>query len=166
MVPVGKVIRAHGVRGGVKVLPYGESIESRKKGQGLFILTDEGYRPLTLHRIQRQHRCWILTFFEITDRNTAESLIGSELFVPESELPGTEEGEYYYYQLIGLEVISAQGDSLGTLTGIIETGANDVYVISRGDREILIPAIEEVVLEVDLSSGKMIVNLPEGLLEE
>ncbi|SFM45226.1 16S rRNA processing protein RimM [Thermodesulforhabdus norvegica] len=126
MVPVGKIIRAHGVRGGVKVYPYGESFEAREEGESLFILTDEGYRPLTLRRIQRQHRCWILTFVEITDRNRAESLIGAELFVPERELPETGEGEYYYYQLIGLDVVSQEGDYLGTLTGIIETGANDV----------------------------------------
>jgi 16S rRNA processing protein RimM len=76
-------------------------------------------------------------------------------------LPPTESNEFYWYQLIGLEVVDTEGQKLGTLEEIIETGSNDVYVVRRGREEILVPAIEEVVREVDLQRRLMTVDLPE-----
>jgi len=87
----------------------------------------------------------------------AHRLVGAELCVPESRLPP----EFYWYQLIGLEVVNTEGQKLGTLEEIIETGSNDVYVVRRGREEILVPAIEEVVRDVDLQRRLMTVDLPE-----
>jgi 16S rRNA processing protein RimM len=76
-------------------------------------------------------------------------------------LPPTAPDEFYWYQLIGLEVVNSEGERLGILEEIIETGSNDVYVVRRGEEEILIPAIEDVVREVDLQRRLMTVDLPE-----
>jgi len=93
-------------------------------------------------------------------------MVGKEVFVPEEALPPTAEGEYYYYQLIGLRVEGVDGRAFGVLRAILDTGSNDVYVVKGDDREILIPAIAEVIREVDLQHGKMIVDPPEGLLDD
>ncbi|MBW1976050.1 MAG: 16S rRNA processing protein RimM [Deltaproteobacteria bacterium] len=164
MVPVGKIVRAHGIKGSVKVLPYGESLEYARKGDVIY----EGSQFLayTIRSVQRHKRCWIITFEEIRDRSSAEELVGSELYIPEDSLPETDEDEYYYYQLIGLRVETTQGKFLGILRNIIETGANDVYVVIKDKHEILIPAINDVIKSVDLELGIMIVDPPEGLVDD
>ena len=90
----------------------------------------------------------------------ARLLVGAKLCVPESRLHPTEPDEFYWYQLLGLEVVSTDGKKLGTLEGIIETGSNDVYVVRQGGEEILVPAIQEVVSKVDLQRRLMTVDLP------
>jgi 16S rRNA processing protein RimM len=80
-------------------------------------------------------------------------------------LPELAEGEFYWCDLLGLKVVTDLGEFLGTLTDIIATGSNDVYVVKNDSREYLIPALADVVLEVDLDEGKMVVSPPEGLLD-
>ncbi len=91
----------------------------------------------------------------------ARRLVGAKLCVPESRLPSLNSDEFYWYQLIGLEVVSPDGKKLGTLEEIIETGSNDVYVVRRGGEEILVPATQEVVRKIDLQRRLMTVDLPE-----
>ncbi len=164
MVPVGKIVRAHGIKGSVKVYPYGDTLQSTKKGDKLFLEFDS--QPVTLSKIQRQKNCWIVTFEEVCDRNAAERLVGNEIWVPEEHLPKLGPNEYYYYQLIGMKVQNTDGRDLGVLRHIIETGANDVYVVESHDGEILIPALDHVVLKVDIQRNLMVVNPPEGLIED
>lgn len=98
------------------------------------------------------------------DRETAEAFRGSELLIPMLAAELLPEGVYYRWQILGLAVMEEGGQHLGTVMDILETGANDVYVV-RGDgpRELLLPAIESVILEVDLEAGQLLVKLPEGL---
>jgi 16S rRNA processing protein RimM len=91
----------------------------------------------------------------------AHRLVGAKLCVSESRLPPLDSDEFYWYQLIGLEVVSTDGTKLGILEEIIETGSNDVYVVRLGGEEILVPATQEVVHEIDLQRRLMIVDLPE-----
>ncbi len=163
MVPVGKIVRAHGIKGSIKVYPYGDTFQFSKKGDRFFVSSPP--QELTLERIQPQKRCWILTFKEIRDRNTAEKLVGKEITLPENHLPKLDSNEYYYYQLIGMEVKTREGEYIGVIKNIIETGANDVYVVEYEEREVLIPALEDVVINVDLENNIMTVDLPEGLME-
>ena len=105
-------------------------------------------------------------------RTAAEKLRGKWVQIPTEEAMPLEEDEYYEHQIVGLDVWTAQGEYLGRVEEIIFTGSNDVYVVrgqassedSRRDREILIPAIEDVVLEIDLDQGRMVVELMEGLV--
>ncbi|HQN19976.1 MAG TPA: ribosome maturation factor RimM [Syntrophobacteraceae bacterium] len=168
LVPVGKIIRTHGLRGAVKIVPYGETVAQLGPGDRLCLSSPlgSGQAELIVLQSRRQGKCCILQFAELRDIDAAETVVGQEVFVPEEFLQATSEGEYYHYQLIGLHVETSGGETIGTLRGIIETGGNDVYVVDLGNREILIPAIAEVILEVDLQGGKMIIEPPEGLLDD
>jgi len=127
---------------------------------------DAAERELTLLQWRRQGRYWVAQFEEFADVDAAREVLNQELFLPEECLPPTSEGEYYYYQLIGLNVETAGGRQLGILRTIIETGSNDVYVVEHDAQEILIPALAEVIREVDLQGGKMVIEAPEGLLDD
>jgi 16S rRNA processing protein RimM len=124
-----------------------------------------GIRELTLKAAQPHGRVWLAQFEEIQDREAARALSGSEILLPESMLPPLDEGEYYHYQLIGLSVEKLDGSFVGTITSIMETGSHDVYVIRDRDKEFLIPAVEEVIREIDLVGRRVVIDPPEGLLE-
>jgi 16S rRNA processing protein RimM len=159
--PIGKVVRAHGLKGQLKVVPYGETLSSLSGGEMITAcLADGTSLQLTIVEARPHQKAFLLLSREVSTVDEARDLVGAELCVPESRLPPTAPDEFYWYQLIGLEVASADGQQLGTLQEILETGSNDVYVVRQGGREILIPATQEVVLEVDLQRRLMIVRLP------
>ena len=160
--PIGKVVKAHGLRGHLKVLPYGETFSTLSVEEKITAnLPDGTSLTLTVAEIRPHQRTFLLVSPEVGTVEEAYRLVGAELCVPESRLPPTAPGEFYWYQLIGLEVVNTEGQKLGTLEEIIETGSNDVYVVRRGREEILVPAIEEVVRHVDLQMRLMTVDLPE-----
>ncbi len=165
LVPIGRVIRPHGVRGAVKIFPYGDTLAEMGAGEKLFIVDPEGgaHREFTLVSLRAQKRLWIAQFEEISDMDQAQTLSGIDLSVPRDRLPALPEGEYYHFELIGLSVETSEGRHLGPLSAILETGGNDVYVVDCEGKELLIPAIEDVVCEIDLQNKKMVVDLPEGL---
>jgi len=113
----------------------------------------------------------VLKLAEVEDRQSADALRGQLVEIDEKEAYPLPEGHYYWHQVIGLEVWTTQGVLVGTIKEILRTGSNDVYVVRQGSpdfigssKEILIPAIEEVVRSVDLQSGKMVIELIEGIL--
>lgn len=165
LIPVGRVVKPHGVRGAVKLFPYGETLGQLRPGDKLVSVAPDGAREreFTIAGLRGQKRGLIGEFDELADIDQARELAGKELFIPEDRLPDLPEGEYYHYQLIGLGVETGDGRDLGTIRAILETGSNDVYVVEKDKKEILVPAIEDVVLAIDLEAGKMTVNLPEGL---
>jgi 16S rRNA processing protein RimM len=166
-VPVGKIGRAHGVHGVVRVIAYGETLSSRTKGDKLYLRPSGGaVRELTLDTLTWHQRAWLAHFVGFTSREATQELTGQELFLPEDQLPQLEEGEYYHYQLIGLKVETVDGSFLGLLREILPAGSHDVYVVEHDGKEILIPATEQVVLAIDLQEGRMRVALPEGLIDD
>ena len=165
LIPVGKITRPHGVRGLLKIFPYGETLSVLSAGETLYVRSATGTIPVTVASLKPQGRLWIARMEESTSVETARSLAGGELLLPEDRLPPAGEGEYYHYQLIGLNVETKDGERVGVLKGILEAGGNDVYALDRDGREVLIPAVEEIVLRVDLENGRMIVDPPEGLID-
>lgn len=165
LVPIGRITKTHGVRGAVKIYPYGDTLCELEPGEKLVCLDcEEGSELwLTVIDLRAQKRVCIAEFEEIQGMDEAERFAGHELFIPQDRLPALPEGEYYHFQLIGLSVVTRDGVRLGTLKGVIETGGTDVYAVDCDGRELLIPAVEDVVCEVDLSGGTMVVDLPEGL---
>ena len=158
-VAVGQIATPWGVRGDLKVQPLTDFPERFQRGAALWV---QGHR----HEVQRSR--WsrgsvYLGLRGIDSRNAAEELRGALLEVPESDLTPLPEGQYYRFQIIGLEVCTPDGRSLGRVAEILSTGSNDVYVVRGGPRELLIPAIEDVVLEVDLEGGRLVVELLEQL---
>ena len=101
----------------------------------------------------------------VNDRTHAESLRGALLTVPRDEVPPLPEGSYYHFQIVGIDVWTEGGECLGTVREILPTGGNDVYVVRDADgKEVLLPALEGVVRQVDLEANRMVVSLPEGLI--
>lgn len=166
LVPVGKITRTHGIRGALKVYSYGDTLVECEPGDVLTIgAPGQPQIEITIRAIQPHKAHVLIASFEgMEDIDSAASLVGKEICLPEDRLPPLGEGEYYHYQLIGLSVRTKRGDRIGILTGIIETGGNDVYAVQGQEGEVLIPAIEDVIVEVDLEAGIMVVDPPEGLI--
>jgi 16S rRNA processing protein RimM len=125
----------------------------------------EAHQPAAvLHRrISGEHV--VLRLDTLASRDAARTLIGTYLYVPETEAVKLPEGEYFVHQIVGLRVVDPAGESLGTVADVLQTGSNDVYVV-RGPRgEVLVPAIKDVIQQIDLPSGTMTVALPPGLLD-
>ena len=167
---VGRVVAAHGIRGNLKVSSYAESLSVYETKGGLQVaLPDGSVRPMTVRWVQPHGRHLLLNLDRVTDRNQAERLIGSELFADKSCLPILEEDNYYWFDLVGLHVYDTTGILLGRLEGVIPTPGNDIYVVKGTQdgqvKELLIPAIGNVVLKIDLEGRTMIVDPPEGLLD-
>lgn len=168
-VAIGKVTRTHGVRGCVKIFPYGETLHQLQAGAEVYVSAAAGgaSRPLAIASIGRHKRLLLVCFESIRSLAEAQALVGCEIELPESLLPPTEPDEYYHFQLLGLLVRTTAGHELGILTSILDTGPHDVYVVTddRG-RETLLPAIAQVILEVNLRDQVLLVELPEGLVDD
>ena len=159
---VGRVIRPHGIRGELLVDPYSETVRSIEAESEVFIGSPEN--AYTVSSIRSHRRRLILKVAECDDRDAAEAFRGNEIFIPMQAAEPLPEGVYYRWQILGLTVREEAGQELGTVADILETGANDVYVVEAdGARELLLPAIESVILEVDLEAGQLLVRVPEGL---
>jgi 16S rRNA processing protein RimM len=113
----------------------------------------------------RRHKPFVLVKLEgVAGRSEAQELVGSALRVRKGDLPPLAEGEFYYHDLIGAEVSTTGGESVGTVTAIFPTGSNDVWVVRRGNSEYLIPVVEGIVRELDIEGKRAIIDPPEGLL--
>ena len=161
---VGQVIRPHGVRGEMKVkaiTAYPERLTHLSK---VYIGPD--YKPYRLKRVRPHQQGIILLVEGINTREEADLLRRDMVHIHISDAVPLEEGEYYLFQLEGIRVITDTGSELGTFTGFLETGANDVYIITTPDgKEILLPAIPEVIQNVDLEQRIMTVHLLDGLID-
>lgn len=161
LVAVGKVVKAHGVRGHLRLVPFGETLEGLGAGEEVSArLPDGSIQRLITVEIRTQRKSVLFLSREVRTAAEAQRLVGAEICVPESRLPALAADEFYWHQLIGLEVMSVDGRRLGTIRQIIETGSNDVYVVQDGREEVLIPALAEVVREVNLERRLMVVDLP------
>ena len=108
---------------------------------------------------------FILHFNGYDNIDQALSLVGSEVCLLRSRLPKPDEDEYYWCDLMGLEVVTISGESIGVIADIFETGSSDIYVVRGSGKEYLIPAIANVITSVDIASGKMVITPMEGLLD-
>ncbi len=165
---VGQIVGAHGLHGELKVQLLTDDPHRFGQLERVFLGVEDEEPvpwPLTSYRLHKGRA--LLQLEGCNDRATAEALRGYLVQVPFDEAIPLEEGQYFEYQILGLEVWTASGDSLGRVDEIIHTGSNEVYVVrgsGPGFREILIPALSSVVLEVDLEAGQLVVELPQGLL--
>jgi 16S rRNA processing protein RimM len=167
-IPVGKVVGVHGLNGTTRVYSYAESISVFEPNGSIFLTSADGRRDIyNIKWVKPHSRGILLGLEEITNRDQAKKLVGSEIVIERTRLPELEDGEFYWCDLIGLSVYSSEGKYLGHVASIIATGSNDVYVVKNPDdskdNEILIPAIESVVQEIDLKRQTIRVDIPEGL---
>jgi 16S rRNA processing protein RimM len=158
---VARVVGAHGIRGEVRCELITDFPERLKRARQLLI--GEGHAPIGLERARLDRHGAILKLEGVDSRDDAERLRGQVLSVPGAEAVQLPGGTYFWHQIIGLRVRSDEGEDLGLVAEIIPTGGNDVYVVREDGREILLPAIKDVVREIDLAGGIMTVHMIEGL---
>ncbi len=166
LVALGEVSGAHGIRGGLKVRATAAAATTDPadfKALGEVVIGGRLYRVLTAER----HKNQVLLYLAgVQTREAAEALAGRQVYGDRRRFPALPAGEYYWFQVLGLKVIEvAAGCVLGYLEEIIPTPAHDVYLVRQGDREILLPAVEEVIIEINPGEGYIKVAPPEGLLE-
>ncbi|MDH4226300.1 MAG: ribosome maturation factor RimM [Deltaproteobacteria bacterium] len=170
LIPAGRIAGVHGVKGELKIRVYAESEEETKD----FITSVASkWGRVTVDGVEyevtglRGHKGFLLTTLKgVDDRNKAETFVGKDVLVSEDLLPKLDDGEFYMYELVGLSVYADDGRYIGKVCNIFSTGANDVYEVKGPLGEVLIPAIENVVLDVDLEEKKITVHLLEGLIAD
>ena len=163
---LGKIVKAHGIRGEVQIYPYSEELS-------LFDHRDILVQDLLGNKVPKKvakvrvkcKRTIFLSLKGIDDRSQAEALVGMEILMERSQLPPSPPGDYYWDEIEGISVMTIRGEKLGVLSDLLSTNAHDIYVV-KGDRgEILVPAIRQMVKEIDTDRGIMVVDLPPGLIE-
>lgn len=167
LVAVGRVTRSHGIRGELRVLPYSDSVESLCGYDRLYFRTPDADDQIIEIISARPHKknIVLLKLTGFHTRDSAETLVGAEVCVQQSWMPALDEDEYYWSDLIGMEVKDEQGSFLGKVKQIMTTASDDLLVIDHLNQEILIPFRQEIVTNVDIESGVIHLDLPPGLLD-
>lgn len=161
---LGRVVRAQGISGAVRIESYSRSGESFAGLREVWLKLPGGEsKALGLEAARKHSKGLVLKLVGIATRDEAEGLVGAEVAVPRSALPELEEGEYYWIDLIGLEAVTEDGSRLGRVKALFETGANDVLVVDTPAGEVFLPAVDSVVTEVDLTRGRLKVRNPADL---
>ncbi|MBW2149131.1 MAG: 16S rRNA processing protein RimM [Deltaproteobacteria bacterium] len=163
----GKVVGIHALRGEIKVISRSGTPESLI-GQEEIFLREPHQQEIKRHTIRRARTHKRMTLISLEGISRAEEalrLVGNDVLVDRTKLSPLPAGEYYWFQIEGLRVVTLEHTYLGRIEQLIPSPANDVYVVRGGGKEILIPAVEEIVQHIDLNEGVMVVDLPEGLLE-
>lgn len=163
---VGVISSTHGIRGEVKVFPTTDNVKRFKKGITLILDTGKEERQLIVEGVKFFKQFVILKFEGINNINDIEKYKSKSLYVTRENAIKLKKNEYFIADLIGVQVWEDNGDFLGELKDVIETGANDVYVIKQENgKDILLPAIKECILSVEIEEKKMTVYVMEGLRE-
>ena len=167
---LGEILRPHGVRGELRMRILTDYPERIPQLDHVFVAESIDAAAPKIYKIEhmRMHKEYgLLKLKGIDSREQADLLRQLVVMVAIEDAIPLEEGEFYLYQLIGLTVRTAEGTTLGTITDILETGANDVYIVDSDTYgELLIPVTEETILETSIEQGTVVVSLPDGLLPE
>lgn len=157
---IGKIHRSHGIHGEVIFRPLTDFPERIQAGKTVFIGKD--YKESRIQQVRQKPPFLLIKFQQYQDEIEVSALVNTLVYVRKESLPELPEGEYYFHQLIGLDVVNEQDERIGKLKEILETGANDVYVIAKKDgSEELIAAIPQVVVRIDLIARKIIIRPPD-----
>jgi 16S rRNA processing protein RimM len=160
---VGRIVRPHGIRGVLIIEPQSKFITDIRSGMELYIGPNR--EIVKVQHFSPHRKRYLLTLENLSSRDDAEMHRDKLVYLRFEDTEPIPEGEFYDWQLLGLDVLTEDGEILGSLEEIIVTGANDVYLVRAGSgQEILLPAIESVIKTVDLESNAMIVHLLPGLL--
>lgn len=162
---VGVYTNTHGVRGEIKVYPTTDDPKRFRKLKQVILRTPKQEMMLEIESVRFSKQMVLLKFKGIDNINDIERYKGSGLFVPREQAVPLKKDEYFIADLIGITVFTEDGAELGRLSEVLQTGANDVYVVQTGEWELLLPAIADCVQSVDVEAGRMVVHLMEGLLD-
>jgi 16S rRNA processing protein RimM len=165
LVPLGELVTTHGINGWLKLKPYNPQTTLLSSTLEIWLEKDEAR---SLHRIEasRPYKGQLLVKLSSVDQiDAAAKWVGSILYVAEQSLDSLSAGEYYHYQVIGLEVFDTKGERIGVVARTWSTPGGELYIVNGASKEYLIPAVKEIIEKVDLAAGKIIINPPAGLLD-
>ena len=166
LLEIGRIVGCHGLAGRVKVLSYLDSQDMLNNLPEVFVgRRSQETVAFSLDAVQPGRGFFILKLGGIEDRDAAAKLVRSSVWMPSEKMKKLPEGEYYWRDIIGLRVVTEDGQSLGRVESVFPTGSNDVYVCRAAEKEILLPAIGEVIRKIDTDHGIMVVRLLKGLTE-
>lgn len=162
---VGKVVSTQGNKGEIKVLPLTDSTDRFKKLTSIFIRNNIDRKTLKIEKIRIKENMVILKIENIENIKEAKMIVGSYLEVKRENAVKLPKGTYFVFEIIGLEVYNKNNIFLGKVDNVISTGSNDVYVVKSKDKEeLFIPAIREVVKNIDLEKKRITINMVDGLI--
>jgi 16S rRNA processing protein RimM len=161
---IGVVRKPHGIKGGLKVTLYSIDLDTLQSLEQLFVNTGNEWKQLTLRNCQGYDDFAILSFNEIPDRTDAEVYRGSEIFTLRENMPALSDDEYYIDDLIDCDVVDENNKRLGKVVEILSPGAHDVLLIQQGESEILVPLVDEWVVDVDVQGRRIQINSPEEVV--
>ncbi len=165
LLQVGVISSTHGVRGEVKVFPTTDDVKRFKRLKNVILDTGKEHLSLEIEGVKFFKQFAILKFKGIDNINDIEKYKGKSLLVDRANAVRLRKNEYFIVDLIGIEVFTEDGEFFGTMKDVLETGANDVYIIdSEKHGEVLVPAIKQCILDVDIENRKMTIHLLEGLV--
>lgn len=165
-IQIGHIVKTQGLKGQVRINCSLETV-AFSPGKTVYVESKRGIqRYLTVESFRLHGSMGILSFREIKGIEEAEELVGGDIFVEKAGLPPLPPGEYYWYELQGLKVKTEKGSYLGKIIGVFGTGSNDVFVVQRGPKEILIPATQDVIVDVNLNERVLVIRPVEGLLAD
>ena len=166
MLRVGVITSAHGIKGEVKVFPTTDDAKRFKELKKVILDTGKEYIPMEIEHVKFFKNMVIVKFKGYDNINEIEKYKSRDLLITRDQAVDLAPDEYFITDLIGLAVVSDQGVELGTLKDVLETGANDVYVVAMKDgKELMLPAIGDCILNVDLEQRRMEVHVLEGLMD-
>lgn len=164
---VGAITQTHGVRGEVKVFPLTDDISRFKNMKNLILDTGKEQIVLEVTSARPQKNLVILKFKDYDNINDVERYKGCGLYVTKENRVKCKKDEYFIADLVGISVITEEGELLGEITDVITTGANDVYAVQTPEgKEVLLPAIKDCILDVDIDKNEMRVHVMPGLLDD
>lgn len=162
MLLCGKIVNTHGLRGEVKALYYTDGPDFFKNVKNIYLSSGQA---LALLGYRTSRGAVLLKLRGVDTVEEAEKLVGMEISVSRADLPPLPEGRFYIADILGMTVVTDEGRNLGKVVDVFKTGANDVYTV-RGDKEYLIPVIDEVVLSTDLTARQITIKPLKGLLDD
>lgn len=160
-ITIGKIVGTHGHHGTVKVHPLTDFPDRFAEMKSLTLELNGKQKEYTVVETRYHRKHILVKLGEIADMSAAENLRGALIKVGREELTPLPEGNYYIFEIVGLKVFTPEGEYIGVVEDVIQTGANDVYVVASGDkkRPVLVPALKEVVREIDVKNGRMVILL-------
>lgn len=165
LISVGEITNTHGVKGEVRVRILTDFPERFVKGSVFQSENDQGRQELTVEKVKPFKNVLLVKFRGIDDLNQAEALKGALLKVKKDQLKELGPDTYYVFDIIGMEVVTEEGQVLGQVRDVVQTGSNDVYVVTGESKEFLIPALKHVVKQVDKRNRRITIQPLEGLLD-
>lgn len=163
-ISIGQIINTYGFKGELKVYPLTDNIRRFDKLKTIYIEENQKLYQYEIQHIKYLNNIVIIKFKNIEDMETAEKFRNKYIKVHRNDAVKLPDGSFYVCDIIGSDVFTVEGEQLGKVYDVIETGSNDVFIVKTKDKEILIPALKTIFKEIDIIKGRIVVQLPEGLI--